>query len=111
MKISALLKQILFYSSARKKEDNIFISIQADKLRRIKETHKKEINFSLNEIFNSSINVSYDSKLELELSPFFIDQATNEKESNEAKDILSADVGFKKISSALEINLKNINKR
>ena len=111
MKISTLLKQILFYSSARKKEDNIFISIQADKLRRIKETHKKEINFSLNEIFNSSINVSYDSKLELEFSPFFIDQATKEKESNEAKDILSADVGFKKISSALEINLKNINKR
>lgn len=111
MEISALLKQILFHSSAKKDQDNISISLQIDKLNRIKESHKKEINYSLNEIYNSIINISYDSNWELETSPFYKDQLIKTKESNEAKEILSEDVGFKKISSELEINLKNINKR
>jgi hypothetical protein len=82
-----------------------------DKLTRLSDNYKEEIRVSLNEFFRSNMSISYDSNLDKTLSPHFIDQEQKNKESDEAKNSLSNDLGFKKISKEIEINLKNINKK
>jgi DNA polymerase-3 subunit gamma/tau len=111
MEVSNLLKQILFYSSAKKDNEDIVISLPKDKLTRLSDNYKEEIRVSLNEFFRSNMSISYDSNLDKTLSPHFIDQEQKNKESDEAKNSLSNDLGFKKISKEIEINLKNINKK
>ena len=111
LNVSNLLKQILFYASAKKNKDQIIISIPEDKLKRINENYKKEISNSLCAHFNEVLKISYDSQVDHENTPSQIKNATEMKESDEAVDLISKDEGFKKISTELNAEIKNVTKK
>jgi hypothetical protein len=111
LNVSNLLKQILFYASAKKNNDEIVISIPEDKLKRINENYKKEISNSLCAHFNEVLKISYDSQVDHENTPSQIKSAMEMKESDEAVDLISKDEGFKKISTELNAEIKNVTKK
>ena len=111
LNVSSLLKQILFYASAKKNKDEIIISIPEDKFKRINESYKKEISNSLRAHFNEVLKISYDSQVDHENTPSHIKNAMEMKESDEAVDLISKDEGFKKITTELNADIKNITKK
>ena len=111
LNVSNLLKQILFYASAKKNKDQIVISIPEDKLKRINENYKKEISNSLCAHFNEVLKISYDSQVDHENTPSQIKNAMEMKESDEAVDLISKDEGFKKITTELNADVKNVTKK
>ena len=111
LNVSNLLKQILFYASAIKNKDQIVISIPEDKLKRINENYKKEISNSLCAHFNEVLKISYDSQVDHENTPSQIKNAMEMKESDEAVDLISKDEGFKKITTELNADVKNVTKK
>ncbi len=111
LNVSNLLKQILFYASAKKNKDEIVISIPEDKFKRINENYKKEISNSLCAHFNEVLKISYDSQVDHENTPSQIKNAMEMKESDEALDLISKDEGFKKITTELNADIKNLTKK
>ena len=111
LNVSNLLKQILFYASAKKNKDEIIISIPEDKFNRINESYKKEISNSLCAHFNEVLKISYDSQVDHENTPSQIKNAMEMKESDEAVDLISKDEGFKKITTELNAEIKNVTKK
>ena len=111
LNVSNLLKQILFYASAKKNKDEIIISIPEEKFNRINESYKKEISNSLCAHFNEVLKISYDSQVDHENTPSQIKSAMEIKESDEAVDLISKDEGFKKISTELNAEIKNVTKK
>ena len=109
--LSVLLKQILFSSSVKKIDNKIIISLPEDKITRINEEYKKEISSCFNNYFNQILEISYDSNVEVDRTPLFIKDELKIKESNEAVDLISKDEGFKKITSELNTDIKNISKK
>ena len=57
LNVSNLLKQILFYASAKKNKDEIIISIPEDKFNRINESYKKENSNSRCAHFNAVLKI------------------------------------------------------
>jgi len=111
LNVSNLLKQILFYASAKKNKDEIIISIPEDKFNRINESYKKEISNSLCAHFNEVLKISYDSQVDHENTPSQIKNTMEMKESDEAVDLISKDEGFKKITTELNAEIKNVTKK
>jgi len=111
LNVSNLLKQILFYASAKKNKDEIVISIPEDKFKRINENYKKEISNSLCAHFNEVLKISYDFQVDYENTPSQIKNAMEMKESDEAIDLISKDEGFKKITTELNADIKNVTKK
>ena len=111
LEISNLLRQILFHSSAKRNNDEVLISVPEDKIKRINTSYKKEISNSLCSHFNTVLKISYDTQVELESTPSQIKNDLDAKESNEAIDLISNDEGFKKITTELNADLKNVTKK
>ena len=109
--LSTLLKQVLFFSSAKKDKKSLIISLPKEKIERINDDYKKEIASSLNIYFNEILEISYDSNVDLNKTPAFIKEKLDLKNSNEAVEMISNDEGFKKISSEFKTDIKNISKK
>jgi len=109
--LSALLNQVLSFSSAKKDKKTLIISLPKEKIERINDEYKKEIASSLNIYFNEILEISYDSNVDVNKTPAFIKEKLDLKKTNEAVEIISNDEGFKKISSEFETDIKNISKK
>ena len=57
------------------------------------------------------LKISYDSQVDHENTPSQIKNAMEMKESDEAVDLISKDEGFKKITTELNADIKNITKK
>ena len=57
------------------------------------------------------LKISYDSQVDHENTPSHIKNAMEMKESDEAVDLISKDEGFKKITTELNADIKNITKK
>ena len=109
--LSTLLKQVLFFSSAKKDKKSLIISLPKEKIERINDEYKKEIASSLNIYLNEILEISYDSNVDLNKTPAFIKEKLDLKNSSEAVEMISNDEGFKKISSEFKTDIKNISKK
>ena len=109
--LSALLNQVLSFSSAKKDKKTLIISLPKEKIERINDEYKKEIASSLNIFFNEILEISYDTNVDLNKTPAFIKEKLDLKNSSEAVEMISNDEGFKKISSEFEADIKNISKK
>ena len=61
--------------------------------------------------FNEVLKISYDSQVDHENTPSQIKNAMEMKESDEAVDLISKDEGFKKITTELNADVKNVTKK
>ena len=109
--LSALLNQVLSFSSAKKDKKTLIISLPKEKIERINDEYKKEIASSLNIFFNEILEISYDTNVDVNKTPAFIKEKLDLKRTNEAVEMISNDEGFKKISSEFETDIKNISKK
>ena len=109
--LSALLNQVLSFSSAKKDKKTLIISLPKEKIERINDEYKKEIASSLNIFFNEILEISYDTNVDVNKTPAFIKEKLDLKRTNEAVEMISNDEGFKKISSEFEADIKNISKK
>ena len=109
--LSALLNQVLSFSSAKKDKKTLIISLPKEKIERITDEYKKEIASSLNIFFNEILEISYDTNVDVNKTPAFIKEKLDLKRTNEAVEMISNDEGFKKISSEFEADIKNISKK
>ena len=109
--LSALLNQVLSFSSAKKDKKTLIISLPKEKIERITDEYKKEIASSLNIFFNEILEISYDTNVDVNKTPAFIKEKLDLKRKNEAVEMISNDEGFKKISSEFEADIKNISKK
>ncbi len=109
--LSALLNQVLSFSSAKKDKKTLIISLPKEKIERINDEYKKEIASSLNIFFNEILEISYDTNVDVNKTPALIKEKLDLKRTNEAVEMISNDEGFKKISSEFETDIKNISKK